>query len=280
MGLLDDLYDYLENSVRYGRYIHALCPFHDDSRPSFFVYEDHYHCAACGVKGKTENLLDDLRRKQGVLVTLKKQTYFQSPWRGWQRFGSLEKIIQQAHNNLIKSNKTAYLKRRGITIETMKSLNLGWLDDWITFPIYDCNHHLVGATARAGETNKSSAKYCNVPDMPPDLLYVPDWKMVQLQDKLIVTYGILDTVILYQLGFASASTTTGKTVNPKTFDFIRKRIFIFPDKGEETNALRLIRSLGWRGKLLLFPYEDDEKDPNDVYNKDEQRLTNFLMEIT
>lgn len=265
--LLNDLYDYLENPIRYERYIHALCPFHDDSRPSFFVYEDRYYCAACGVKGKTENLLDDLRRKQGVLVTLKKQTYFQSPWRSWQRFGSLEKILQQAHNNLIKSNKTAYLKRRGITIETMKSLNLGWLDDWITFPIYDCDHRLIGATARAGETNKSSAKYCNVPDMPPDLLYVPDWKMVQLQDKLYLTFGILDAVTLFQLGFASASTTTGKRLDHTSLDDIRKKIVIIPDRGEEKEALLLASKLGWRGTVARVDWPDGCKDISDVYCK-------------
>lgn len=44
----DVLMELLENAHNYGHYIYSICPFHDDTRPSFFVYADTYKCAACG----------------------------------------------------------------------------------------------------------------------------------------------------------------------------------------------------------------------------------------
>ena len=29
----------------------GCCPFHDEKRPSFKVYHDHYHCYGCGAHG-------------------------------------------------------------------------------------------------------------------------------------------------------------------------------------------------------------------------------------
>ena len=34
-----------------GRWV-GLCPFHSESSPSFYVFEDHYHCFGCGAHGK------------------------------------------------------------------------------------------------------------------------------------------------------------------------------------------------------------------------------------
>ncbi|MDO5401262.1 MAG: CHC2 zinc finger domain-containing protein [Eubacteriales bacterium] len=50
-----------EAAERYGidvnRYRKALCPFHNDRHPSMNVYDDHYHCFACGEHGDVINLV-------------------------------------------------------------------------------------------------------------------------------------------------------------------------------------------------------------------------------
>ena len=33
----------------------GCCPFHDEKRPSFKVYHDHYHCYGCGAHGNAVN---------------------------------------------------------------------------------------------------------------------------------------------------------------------------------------------------------------------------------
>lgn len=37
--------------VRSGRQTKGCCPFHGEKTPSFYVYEDHYHCFGCGAHG-------------------------------------------------------------------------------------------------------------------------------------------------------------------------------------------------------------------------------------
>ncbi len=34
----------------------CLCPFHDDHHPSLVLYDDHYHCFACGAHGDVTDL--------------------------------------------------------------------------------------------------------------------------------------------------------------------------------------------------------------------------------
>ena len=273
---LDEIYQYLDKATRYGRYITSLCPFHDENRPSFFIYPDSYFCKSCGAKGKTKNLLDDLKKNQGTFIA-KPQIDFHSPWSRWSKqYGDLPEIIKIAHRNLVDNNKTSYLSKRGIDVATTRKLKLGWLDDWITFPIYDPEGEIVGATTRAGDTNRSQAKYCNYPGQSPDLLYVPDWSMVEYKDKVFLVYGIIDAISIYQLGYASLSTTTGKRTDPECLVHIRKRILIIPDHGEEIEASLLSAKLGWRGKAMKVDWPENTKDCNDLYLQHKDLLVSLL----
>ena len=53
-----------ETAEHYGievnRYGKALCPFHNDRHPSMVVYDDHYHCFACGEHGDVIDLVANL----------------------------------------------------------------------------------------------------------------------------------------------------------------------------------------------------------------------------
>ena len=37
--------------ARSGRQMKGCCPFHNEKTPSFYVYEDGYHCFGCGAHG-------------------------------------------------------------------------------------------------------------------------------------------------------------------------------------------------------------------------------------
>lgn len=273
---LDELYSYLNGAIRYERYIMALCPWHDDHKPSLAIYPDTYYCHSCNKRGKTADLLQELKQAHGHIIE-KRFVDFHSPWSGWKRrFGSLENTISTAHTNLIRNSKTAYLQKRGIDIPTIKKLRIGWLEDWITFPIYDRLGDLVGGTARASETNKTSAKYCVVPNQDPNLLYVPSWELIDQSSCAWLVYGIIDAISLYQLGVASMSTTTGKRTNADCFDSIRKMIYIIPDRGEEIEACMLSANLSWRGKTIKVDWPDDSKDCNDLYLKHKSDLVHIL----
>jgi hypothetical protein len=49
----------IELSFKYGKHS-GLCPFHPDSRPSFYVYNDHYHCYGCGAHGDVIDFIQNL----------------------------------------------------------------------------------------------------------------------------------------------------------------------------------------------------------------------------
>lgn len=40
----------------------ALCPFHDDRRPSLQIYSDGYHCFVCGAHGDAIDLVQHIRK--------------------------------------------------------------------------------------------------------------------------------------------------------------------------------------------------------------------------
>jgi hypothetical protein len=40
-----------------GRQWKGCCPFHGEKTPSFYVYDDHYHCFGCGVHGNAIDFL-------------------------------------------------------------------------------------------------------------------------------------------------------------------------------------------------------------------------------
>ena len=54
----------IEAAAHYGvevnRHGKALCPFHNDRHPSMVVYDDHYHCFACGEHGDVIDLVANL----------------------------------------------------------------------------------------------------------------------------------------------------------------------------------------------------------------------------
>ncbi len=46
-----------------GNFATGLCPFHEENTPSFYVYEDHYHCYGCGEHG---DAISYVRKVQGL----------------------------------------------------------------------------------------------------------------------------------------------------------------------------------------------------------------------
>ena len=274
MSTLDLIVERLDKAKNYGKYVAACCPFHGDKRPSFFVYEDTYRCLACGAHGSTQSLL----KKLSVIpdrIQIYDETQSKNPWTRWIGQWGLHKTIQIAHDNLCKRFSN-YLQRRGIERPTQRTIHAGLLDGYITFPIYNRWQELIGAVARVGEDNTSTSKYYLPKGQDPKLLYVPSWEKISQSKEVFVTFGIIDAITLYIMGYASASTTTGQSVNPDAFKNIRKRIIFIPDKLEEKSALKVAAKLGWRGDVISLPYPFHTKDVNDIFVKDREFLYDYL----
>ena len=179
MSSLDIAYEKLEKAKRYSNYIHALCPFHSDNNPSFFVYEDSYFCKSCGAHGKTSYLISKLSSlPERVHYHENTNNSSRNPFTRWLHSNNLSRCIETAHRT-ISSRPSHYLTERGIPSTCQRSLRLGILDGFITFPIFNNWGELVGAVARVGENNTSSSKYYVPSGQDPKLLYVPSWDKIK-----------------------------------------------------------------------------------------------------
>src|SRR3990167_6806645 len=169
--LPDELMELLDGAHNYdGRYISAKCPFHDDVRPSFLVYPDKYRCLSCNAYGNTSDLLSKLDKTH--FYPKQQQSYSFNPFTKWTKNHTLFEILKIANGNL----PVKYLRDRGIDLSVQQILRLGYLDDWITFPIMNIDNKVIGAVARAGEGNVSKSKYILPFCQDANMLYVPSWK--------------------------------------------------------------------------------------------------------
>jgi len=261
--ILDGLVDVLDYCHRYENYLLARCPFHQDNRPSFLVFPDKYRCLSCGVWGETSKLLAKIKPSAGSLLAPVTEINFHNPWTKWIRNSTLQKVLTLAW----QYSPSKYLKDRKIDADTQKKLGIGILDNWITFPIRDVDGKVCGAVARAGEGNNSLAKYVTPHGQDANLLYAPSWKRCFSKDTIFVTFGIIDAITLYSMGYAAVSTTSGKRVHPSAFDTLRKKIVFIPDQNEEKDAMQIAAQLGWRGKVARLDYPVGTKDVNDWYQQ-------------
>lgn len=261
---MDELLELLEGAKEYDHYIAALCPFHADSSPSLMVYPDRYYCTACGASGKTEYLVRKLRGKTGKIIIADTKERTRNPFGRWLRNKSLSDVLKLAKSNMSLASARGYLRGRGFTDETINKLYLGYLDGWITIPIINHHRKLAGAIVRATDSLNATTRYFVPYGQDPNLVYCPDWGRVNEAEEVFLTFGTFDAMSLYQVGYASLSTTTGKRLHPRALDHIQKKINIVPDLGEEREAANLAAKLGLRGNLFTIKYSNNTKDINDL----------------
>ena len=264
MSILDEVIEYLEFAQKYSNYIACRCIFHSDNRPSLIIHEDGYRCLACNAHGRTETLLDKLK---GLPPKPSAKEHFSNPFTKWMKTQTLSEALKTAWQTKNEHPSVYMRDKRGITNQTCRELGIGHRDGWFTFPIRDKCRHIVGAVARADETNVTSAKYVTVSGQDANLLYAPSWELIEKSGIVYVLFGIIDAVTLYQMGIASISTTGGKRLDPSALDGIRKRMVFIPDFGEDDAANQIVKYLGWRGKTVKCHYPEGTKDVNDVFVK-------------
>lgn len=249
----------------YDGYMAALCPFHQDTQPSLLVYPDHYRCLACGARGRTSALL-----KRGLLYTYKPEANSSNfadvnPFSKWStEYGNWINAVNTAAF-VIRMRESKYLRDRGISHKDQIKLELGMLDNWYTIPIFDEDDKMIGAVARRGEDNPSRSKYVMPYGQRSDILYVPNWCLALSTTRIFLTFGIFDAITLAINNIPAMSTISGKHLDPSALDRFRKKIIIWPDKDEESEAYQLASALGWRGQVFIPDWPDDCKDVNDLF---------------
>jgi hypothetical protein len=112
------------------------------------------------------------------------------------------------------------------------------------------------------------------------MMYVPDWRLLKSASRVVVCYGMMDSLVLSSLRFPVCTTTGGsKSFDPAWLDDWRKPVVIIPDKeGDEKAASDLAAALGWRASILRLPYDDEVHDPAD-FAKDTVRRKGELAKL-
>jgi DNA primase len=127
--------------TRNGRQWKGCCPFHNEKTPSFYVYDDHYHCFGCGQHGdaigftmQTEGLpfreaVERLAHEAGLEVP--KESPRQAAREAKARtlhdvLAAAAEVMQRQLHSPEGREGLDYLRRRGLTDETIARFGLGW----------------------------------------------------------------------------------------------------------------------------------------------------------
>ncbi len=127
--------------ARSGRNWKGCCPFHGEKTPSFYVYDDHFHCFGCGAHGDAISFVmraegasfpeavERLAGEAGLEVPKPTPEAAARAARARDLYGVLEAAAAAFERRLRLpegAEGLAYLRRRGLTEETIRAFGLGW----------------------------------------------------------------------------------------------------------------------------------------------------------
>ncbi len=127
--------------ARSGRQYKACCPFHGEKTPSFYVYDDHFHCFGCGAHGDAISFVMQaegrsfLEAIEGLASEAGLEVPRQAPAdRGRaERAKTLTDVLDAAQRSFVRRLQApegrealAYLRGRGLLDATVADHGLGW----------------------------------------------------------------------------------------------------------------------------------------------------------
>ena len=268
---LDEIASRMENVRWHGRYFSTRCVFHDDNEPSMMVFEDGAYCMGCQRRVSLDMLWEKIHGRR--CPTPDKFDFF-----SWKNMPSPEELAYEAH--LVLSNfpqQGTYLHQRGV--ESRIELNeLGWIMGWYTIPIFDRAHHFQGLVMRAGPVvQKYNGQRYRTPPHQRELLFCPDWPVLNRNKYAYVVFGMIDALVLATLNLPVVTGTQGQRLSPELLDDLRMPLYVVPDQNEEEQARKLVSDLSWRGHYNPITYPEGLKDPADFAAKNITR--NLLAQL-
>jgi DNA primase len=127
--------------ARAGRQWKGCCPFHGEKTPSFYVYDDHYHCFGCGAHGDAVSFVmqsqgmsfpeavAQLAAEAGLEVPRPTPAAEEAERRRLDLHGVLEAAAAAFQRRLFLpegARALDYLRGRGLSEETIRRAGLGW----------------------------------------------------------------------------------------------------------------------------------------------------------
>lgn len=268
MSLYNSLLERMEGRS-YGHYFSTYCPWDTHKTPALLVFQDGMvKCLSCNRIWSHEQL----NKKIGyhfIPTNIPESNYRLLPkWRSWEeKYGSLESIVEYAHQSIKKHSRLqTYLKERRI-YDFLDEGSLGYLDNWITFPVFDKQHRLVDIVVRSVQRDTDVRYVVHPNSSSTHPIYVPSWERLSSSGIVYVVYGIIDAISLHLAGFPSLTGVTGKSLSFELLKPLGKKLIIIPDKGEESDAHKLANRLGWRAKVKSISWPENTKDVDEIRRK-------------
>jgi DNA primase len=127
--------------ARSGRQWKGCCPFHGEKSPSFYVYDDHFHCFGCGIHGDAISFVmqsqgasfpeavNQLAAEAGLDVPMPSPAAAETERRRHDLHSVLEAAAAVFQCRLFApegARALAYLRGRGLTDATIAHFGLGW----------------------------------------------------------------------------------------------------------------------------------------------------------
>ena len=263
-----DLIELVQGYVRLkksGQNYFGLCPFHTEKTPSFSVSSERqiYKCFGCDKGGDAISFIQEIEhltfpealRLLADRVGIRLSTQQGAQWSAeadtkTELYRTLELATKLFQKLLLEhpSGKTAlqYLKKRGLTEETIREFRLGWYPlqlnitevlkkhsvtssmmrkagglerfrERITFPLFDQLGVVIGITGRV--LNDSQPKYLNSSDSPifqkHRVLYGLHKAKKAIRDggHAIIVEGQMDVITSHQFGYLQTIATSGTALS-------------------------------------------------------------------
>jgi len=127
--------------LRNGRQWKGCCPFHQEKTPSFYVYDDHFHCFGCGAHGDAITFLmraegaafpeavERLAAEAGLEVPKPDPRQAARAARARDLHGVLEAAAAAYQRRLASAEGKAardYLIKRGVSADSIARFGIGW----------------------------------------------------------------------------------------------------------------------------------------------------------
>jgi hypothetical protein len=203
--------------------IRALCPFHDDKKPSFSinVEKGFYYCHSCKAKGNIFSYIMNRYNK-----TYEETCFLLGDSLGLQRPRSKKperppidlSLVATYHKQLMHNAHTirAVVKQKcGWTDETLVRFQIGWDTDRITVPICDEYGVLVNIRRYKWDAKKSQDKMVSYADKEGNVYgeaRIYGIEDLITSDEIIWCAGEKDRIQLKQQGFMAATVTSGEGI--------------------------------------------------------------------
>ena len=302
-----------------GLQLKALCPFHDDTKPSFYWNVDNglYYCHACDASGSLPDFLRHMDYERKLMDKMLKEADYDSVKRAFAR----SVFKRKRGKDTLKTNPVLeewmlsvydytplHMVNRGFSRELLKEFEIGYdiERNRVTFPIRDVYGRLVGLSGRKDG------------GLPGDLRYyfydqefesvVPNyslekghtlWNAHRLWARYVTGYNThvdYPTVILVegfkaalhmiQLGFRDTVALMGSSmteVQRYILSCIGGDVLIFLDnnKAGQTGSRKVLKELRHRSAVrpLLLKYPEYAGEDWQPDSLNEDEINNMITEV-